>query len=106
MAMLPKEPADLALAPVAAQIDQNLARIRDMSVEQIAGEVALQLNESSRNGSPDERAERVRAVALRFIEMHGWQAEITYDFLRLRLTGGSVPIELGLSQAIHDYVVG
>jgi hypothetical protein len=38
--------------------------------------------------------------------MHGWQAEITYDFLRLRLTGGSVPIELGLSQAIHDYVVG
>ena len=31
MALVPKEPTDLALAPVAAQVDRNLARLRGLS---------------------------------------------------------------------------
>jgi hypothetical protein len=106
MALLPKDPHDLVLAPVAAHIDQNLARIRDMSEEQIAADLVLQLNDSPLSDDADERADRVRTVALRLVDMHGWEAEISADRSRLRLTGGSVPIELGLSATIHDYIVG
>ena len=42
MPLLPKEPTDLALAPVAVQIDRNLAQIRDRSPEEIRYDVALQ----------------------------------------------------------------
>ena len=106
MPLLPKEPSDLALAPVAANIDHNLARLRDMSVEQIDYEVTLQLNYVPRRKDATERAECVRDVALRLVHMHGWHAEVTEDYARLRLTGGSVPIELALSPTIHDYIVG
>jgi hypothetical protein len=106
MPLLPKEAADLALAPVAVQIDQNLARIRDMSVEQIGADLALQLNDVPARDDADERADRVREVALRFVEMHGWEAEVTHDYARLRLTGGSVSIELGLSATVRDYILG
>jgi hypothetical protein len=106
MALLPKDPADFALAPVAVHIDQNLARIRDMTKTQIGDDLVLQLNDLPDGDDPDERAERVRAVALRLVDMHGWEAEITHDYARLRLTGGSVPVELGLSATIHDYIVG
>ena len=44
MPLMPKQPSDLALAPVAAQIDRNLARLRDLSVEQIDTDVSFQLN--------------------------------------------------------------
>jgi hypothetical protein len=91
---------------VAAQIDRNLARLRDLSVEQIDADVALQLNYVPRSKDAAERAACVRDVAIRLVPMHGWHAEVTADYARLRLTGGSVPIELALSAAIHDYIVG
>jgi hypothetical protein len=106
MALLPKEPADLALAPVAAHVDQNLTRLRDLSVDEIAVDLAVQLNDSPTAEGPEERAERVRRAALRFVDMHGWHAEITPDHARLRLSGGSVALDLGLSATLHDYIAG
>ncbi|MGD0198564.1 MAG: hypothetical protein ABSC56_11760 [Solirubrobacteraceae bacterium] len=106
MALLPKERSDLALAPVAANIDGNLARLRDKSVEEIGYEVGLQLNHVARSNDAAERAGCVLAVALRLVNMHGWHADITEDHARLRLTGGSVPIELALSPTIRAYING
>ena len=97
MPLLPKDPADLALAPVAAHVDLNLARLRDLSVAEIVDDLALQLNDEPRDGGPAERAERVLRAAVRFTDMHGWHAEITEDSARVKLTGGSVTVELGLS---------
>lgn len=42
--LLPKVPADLALAPVAAQIDDNLSRIRDISPSAIGVDLQLKLD--------------------------------------------------------------
>lgn len=106
MPLIPKQPSDLALAPVAAQVDRNLARLRDLSVEQIDADVSLQLNYVPRRKDAAERADCVRDVAIRLVPMHGWHAEVTPDYARLRLTGGSVPIELALSNTIHDFIVG
>ncbi len=106
MPLLPKEPADLALAPVAAHVDQNLARLRDMSVAQIEADLALQRNDEPHHSDPSARAARVLFAALRFTDMHGWQAEITSDYARVRLSGGSVSVELGLSPTIRSYIMG
>jgi hypothetical protein len=55
---------------------------------------------------PDDRCERVRALALRDVKLHGWDAAISPDWTRLRLSGGSVSIELGLSATIRDFIAG
>ena len=43
-------------------------------------------------------------AALRLVDMHDWHAEITDASARLRLSGGSVTIDLGLSATILDYI--
>lgn len=104
--LLPKNPVDLALAPVAIHIDRNLSRIRDMSPAAIDADLQRQLDSSPQREDANERCERVRELALRGIELHGWEAAVSYDWTRLRLSGGSVSIELGLSAAIRDYIAG
>jgi hypothetical protein len=101
---LPKEYKDLALAPVAAAIDLNLQRLRERTPEEIYYEVSLELNRPHIADDPNERAECVLAVALRDVEMHGWTAKITDDHAALRLSGGSVSIDLGLSATLLRYV--
>jgi len=54
-----------------------------------------------------DRAQReawILGEALRGVELHEWQAEITDDAARLRLGGGSVSIDLGLSATILYYI--
>jgi hypothetical protein len=104
--LLPKDPVDLALAPVAVRIDHNLSRIRDMSPSSIDADLQLQLDTLPHGDDAGERCERVRALALREVDLHGWEAAVSHDWTRLRLSGGSVSIELGLSAAIRDYIAG
>jgi len=103
MPLLPKEPTDLALAPVAVQIDRNLAQIRDMTPEEIRVNVALQLNAVT-SDTDSGRAEQIQDVAVRAVEMHNWRADVSADFTRLKLSGGSVSLELGLSDSIRRYI--
>jgi hypothetical protein len=103
----PKVPKDLALAPLAAGIDLNLQRLRDRPPSEIGFEIALELDtEESPGATPQERAERVLQVALREVDLHHWDAAITDDFARLRLSGGSVSIDLGLSASLLAYILG
>jgi hypothetical protein len=104
MTLHPREPMDLALAPVAAQIDINLRRLRDLSAEEIDYELELQLDTSASHDTPEERSARVLQVALRDVPLHDWHAAITDDSARLRLTGGSVSLDLGLSAALLRYI--
>ena len=104
MTLRPKTPIDLSLAPVAAQLDLNLARLRDCAPEEIDFQVALELDRPERSGTAQERADRILAVAERNVELHGWAASITEDNCRLRLSGGSVSLDLGLSASIMSYI--
>jgi hypothetical protein len=103
----PKSPTDLSLAPVAVEIDRNLQRLRDLQPAAIAGELDLELDRpESPSAGRDERRARVLQVALRNVNLHDWNAEITDDDARLHLAGGSVSLDLGLSAAIMRYVAG
>jgi hypothetical protein len=102
--MRPKTPLDLSLAPVAAQLDMNLAQLRDRTADEIDFEIALALDRPERKGDPAERTERVLAIAVRNVDLHGWSAKITDDHCRLRLSGGSVSIDLGLSAELLRYI--
>ena len=92
------------LAPVAAEIDLNLQALRDKSPEKIGEALAIALNANLAGASRSERASRVLEEALRSVELHDWRAEITDDSARLRLSGGSVSIDLGLSATILRYI--
>ncbi len=103
MTLPPRTPKDLVLAPVAANIDLNLQSLRDKSPSEIGDAVAIALN-VDRSADRDQRAARILEVALRLVDLHEWQAEITDDSARLRLSGGSVTIDLGLSATIIQYI--
>ena len=104
MPLRPKTPIDLSLAPVAAQLDLNLARLRDCTPAEIDFEIALELDRPEHLGTVQERADRVLAVAVRNVELHGWTVSITDDHCRLHLSGGSVTLDIGLSCQLMRYI--
>jgi hypothetical protein len=104
MTLRPKTPKDLLLAPVAASIDMNLQELRDVSPDEIADTLGLVLNVDRAGADPAQRASRILTFALRSVELHEWETGITADSARLRLSGGSVSIDLGLSASILDYI--
>ena len=104
MTLRPKVPKDLLLAPVAAEIDRNLQNLREMSPGEIDAELALLFNTDTGSADRAKRGDWILEAALRLVEMHDWDAEITDDSARLRLSGGSVSIDLGLSATILDYI--
>jgi hypothetical protein len=104
MTLHPRTPKDLLLAPVAAEIDLNLQFLRDVSPAEIDDAIALAINNSTAGADRDQRAAWILQEAVRGVELHEWRAEITDDAARLRLSGGSVTVDLGLSAAILDYI--
>ena len=106
MTLRPKAPIDLSLAPVAAHLDVNLARLREVSATETDCQVALELDRPERSGTVHERMDRVLAMAVRNVELHGWTPTITDDHCRLRLSGGSVSLDLRLSAEIMRYIEG
>jgi hypothetical protein len=87
-------------------IDRNLAPMRDIQPRAILVALEVALDRPERTGSRDERAGRVLESALRNVDLHGWRAHVTADGSRIRLTGGSVELDLGLSATIHRFIVG
>ena len=84
----------------------NLARLRDMSPAEIDFQIALELDRPERSGTAEERMARLRAVAVRNVELHGWTATITDDHCGMRLSGGSVSIDLALSVPMMRFIDG
>jgi hypothetical protein len=105
MTIHPKQRKDLLLAPIAAEIDLNLQRLRGKSPRDIGVELELELDKPALAIERDERATLVLRQALRDVELHGWNAEITDDGASVRLGGGSVSIDLGLGATVAAYIV-
>lgn len=100
----PKDRTDLLLAPVAAEVNQNLEQFRELSPTAIEGELQLQLDSPLIQNTREERAQRILRVALRNVEMHGWTGQINHDASALHLDGGSVSLDLALSPTLRKYV--
>jgi hypothetical protein len=92
------------LAPVAAEIDLNLQRVRDLSVSELEAQLELELDRPATSSDRDERARLVLRQAIRNVDMHGWDAQISEDSWRLHLYGGSVTLDLGLSPSVTEYI--
>ena len=104
MTLHPKVPRDIALAPVAAEIDLNLQRLRDKDLKTLDMELQLELNGPAMPDTRDKRAEHVLRAAFRDVEARGWHGSITDDDCRLHLVGGSVTLDLGLGENIAQYI--
>lgn len=105
MTIRPKVNQDLMLAPVAAEIDHNLQRIRDRSGADLEYALELELNAHVKRESPWERAELVLRFALRDVDLHGWTATVSEDYNRIHLDGGSVSIDLGLGADVTAFIL-
>ena len=104
MPIHPRTPKDLMLAPVAAEIDLNLQHLRDKSPAEIDDAIVLSFNRDTSGADSAQRKAWVLEEAIRMVELHDWQAEITDDAARLRLSGGTVTLDLGLSASILRYI--
>ena len=105
MSPLPKEAKHLALAPVAVEIDLNLQRLRAKSPKEIQLELETELDRPI-PGDRDERAQRVLDLALRYVNTRGWAAVITDDNSAVRLTGGSVSLDISVGAALLRFIEG
>jgi hypothetical protein len=92
------------LAPVAVEIDLNLQRFRDLPPSKIDVQLQLELDRPPLPNTRENRRAHVLRAALRNVDLHHWTGEITDDGCRLRLSGGSVTLELGLSASIMSYI--
>ena len=102
----PKVPRDFLLAPVAAEIDLNLQRFRDLRWKSCDSS-STSSSTAPRYGRPARSARR--ASCRRRCGTSRWTTgsrEITDDGARLRLSGGSVTLDLGLSAVILHYIEG
>jgi hypothetical protein len=104
MTLHPRNHRDLMLAPVAAEIDLNLRRMRDVSARDVLQELELELDRPAARVDRDERAQLVLEQALRNVDLYGWSAAISDDGCRLHLSGGSVSLDLGLGDGIISYI--
>lgn len=104
MAIHPKTPNDLLLAPVAVGIDLNLQRLRDRTPPEIDDEIALTLNVHTVGSDRPSREKWLVETATRFVDLHHWRPSIAEDACRLRLDGGSVTLDLGLSANLARYI--
>jgi hypothetical protein len=101
----PKTPKDLALAPVAVGIDLNLQRLRAKETQEgIEFELQLELDRPAFADTREERADRVLRVALRDVDMHGWAAAMTPDGSAVRITGGSVSLDVSVGAAAQRFI--
>jgi hypothetical protein len=96
----PRVARDLFLAPVAAAIDRNLQDLRDLPVD----ELRPKLDGLDHPVTHDERVLCLLRAALWDVNTHEWSTEITADGARLRLSGGSVSLDIGLSPSLIRYV--
>jgi hypothetical protein len=104
MPIRPHTPKDLLLAPVAAEVDHNLAHLRGKTPSEIDFDLALSFNIDTTGADATQRRGWILAEAVRDVDMHDWQAEITADATSVHLSGGSVTLDVGLSATIIDYI--
>ena len=99
----PHSLADLSLAPVLIEIEENLARLR--ASDSLEFDLALELNDDdSMYAGPAERAGRIARCAVRDIDLHGWHVEPTADRYGLAVRHGGYEVSLMFGKRLSSYV--
>jgi hypothetical protein len=102
-APLPHSVTDLALSPVLVGIERNLARLRDN--KDVGFALAVELNDDDiMYPTASDRARRIRAVAVRDVDLHGWAVTPTADMHGLAVTHGEYTVSIMLGRRLAEYV--
>ena len=104
MSLHPRETRDLALAPVAVHVDMNLRPLRESGPEELEAAFQLLLDRPAIDNTRGAREKRVLKVALRGVDLHGWDAAVTPDGSAVRLEGGSVTLDLALGATVQHHL--
>ena len=83
----------------------TLQRLRAKSPKEIQLELETELDPTDPRDR-DERAQRVLDLALRYVNTRGWAAVITDDNSAVRLTGGSVSLDISVGAALLRFIEG
>lgn len=103
MSTTPHSAADLALAPVLINIERNLARLR--ASENPEFQLSLELNDDGWwYHTVAERAARLRELAIRDVDTHGWQITPTDDGCGLTVSHGGYQVSLMFGKRLAGYV--
>lgn len=99
----PHSAADLALAPVAINIERNIAELR--SSDDLEFALALTLNDDSAwYHDAGQRAARIARAASRGVDLHGWQAHPALDLRGLLLQHGDYQVTLMFGRKLDRYI--
>jgi hypothetical protein len=99
----PHSVTDLALSPVLVSIERNLAWLRDNDDLRYA--LAIELDDDDNAyPAPGDRARRVRAAAVRNVDLHGWTVAPTADRHGLAVSHGEYTVSIMLGRRLADYV--
>ena len=99
----PHSVADLGLSPVLVNIERNLAWLRD--IKDLETALAVELNDvDSMYPTVSDRARRVRAVAIRDVDLHGWAVTPTADLQGLAVMHGEYTVSIMLGRRLAEYV--
>jgi len=102
-APLPHSVTDLALSPVLVSIERNLAWLRDN--EDLEFTLAVELNDDDiMYPTASDRARRVRAAAVRDVDLHGWAVTPTADMHGMAVTHGEYTVSIMLGRRLTEYV--
>jgi hypothetical protein len=102
MRPLPHDLSDLALAPVVLSVDDQLDSFSGLDRQEVAMRVVLETNREPRDR--EQRAAAALETVLRFIDLHGWEAQWTRR--GLRLAHGPHAVTLGVPRSLQGYVEG
>ncbi len=102
----PKHFKDLVLAPVAVEIDLNLQRVRGKSAEEIEAAFDARVDVRPWRDDREGRAARILDLAVAIVDLRGWEATMTEDYSAIRLSGGSVSLDISVSASVLRFIEG
>ncbi len=100
MIQIPHDATDILLAPVALDLDQQLAQLGLLDQAEIHYLVALTTDREP--NTLDRRRELLMSSLLRDVDSHGW--DIAWHERGLKLAHGDRHLVLGIPQSVRTFV--
>ena len=99
---VPRDVADLHLAPLALEIDERIEELAALSLEDLAGRVALDAD--GLDFDERMRSSGLLGAVTYLIDLHGWI--VTWDPRGIRLGHGDHHLVLGTPETFAQYRSG
>lgn len=100
MATRPHDLTDLYLAPVALELEHELAGLSGLSSRELDAQVALRANRDPH--TTEERRRDLLAAVTHSLDLHGW--EVSWEPRGLRMSHDAHELVLGVDRNLTEYL--